>query len=103
MCSKSELLRAIRHEVEECRAYLDPGLTLSALAARCETNRTYVSQVLVDELGGFFDYVNGCRIAHFNNFRRSHPSATIEQATRAAGFRNRQTYYNALRRLMAGS
>ena len=79
MRSAEDILRTIRAEVEERQAFLERGLTLSGLADRCDTNRTYVSELLQEPFGGFFSYINNCRLA--------------------AGFRSRQSYYNALRRI----
>lgn len=94
-----EVLKAIRHTVEDEKAYLDNHLTLNSLSRRCGINRTYVSAVLSDRLGGFFSYVNQCRLAHVEAYKVAHPNADIEEAVLASGFSSRQTYYNARKRL----
>ena len=98
MRKTENLLSSIRCEVEERQAYLDGGLTLSGLAERCDTNRTYVSEILQAQFGGFFSYINNCRLAHAASYRTDHPTASIAEIARASGFRSRQSYYNALRR-----
>lgn len=47
---------------KEC-LYLDPNLTLAALAARVGTNRTYLSDYFCNVRHVmFYDYINGLRI-----------------------------------------
>ena len=100
--SKDNLINTVRLEVEDRQAYLDLGLTLASLATRCRTNRTYVSEALM-ELGGFFEYIGKLRLAYFAEYRLNHPRATVDQVAQASGFRSRQTYYNVLKKLqMAG-
>jgi len=99
MITQEEILEAIRREVEDRKAYLDPKLTLVSLSQRCETNRTYVSSLLTAQLGGFFTYINRHRLAHAAVYKEQHPGASIDEIAKASGFRNRQTYYNALHRL----
>ena len=91
---KAEILQTIRKVVEEDKAYLDSHLTLTALAHSCGYNRSYVSMVMNESLGGFFYYVNSCRLAHAERFRKENPDASIEQMAVASGFAYRQTYYS---------
>lgn len=99
MRSAEDILRTIRAEVEERQAFLERGLTLSGLADRCDTNRTYVSELLQEPFGGFFSYINNCRLAYAAKYQKQHPGASVAEIARAAGFRSRQSYYNALRRI----
>lgn len=98
MLNTDKILQTIRAEVEERQAYLEGDLTLSGLAARCDTNRTYVSEILKAQFGGFFAYINQCRLAHAAAYQAKHPGAPIHEVAHAAGFRSRQSYYNALHR-----
>lgn len=94
-----EILLAIRHTVEDEKAYLDNHLTLSSLSRKCGMNRTYVSRVLTDCFGGFFFYVNQCRLAHAEAYKIAHPKADVDEVALASGFNSRQTYYNARKRI----
>ena len=96
---KDEILRLIRHRVEEEQAYLDSHLTLGKLSQDCGRNRTYVSSVLNESLGGFFNYVNRCRLQHAEVYRQENPKADIDELAMACGFNSRQSYYNARKRL----
>ena len=96
---KEEILKLIRYEVETKKAYLDSHLTLLVLSRSCGVNRTYISQVMCEYLGGFFAYINRCRLAHAAQYRVEHPDASIEEMAEASGFGTRQSFYNARRHL----
>ena len=96
---KEEILRLIRHRVEEEQAYLDSHLTLGKLSQDCGCNRTYVSSVLNENLGGFFNYVNRCRLQHAEAYKQENPKADVDELAMACGFNSRQSYYNARKRL----
>ena len=96
---KEEILRLIRNRVEEEQAYLDSHLTLGKLSQDCGCNRTYVSSVLNENLGGFFNYVNRCRLQHAEAYKQENPKAAVDELAMACGFNSGQSYYNARKRL----
>ena len=96
---KAEILGAIRLQVEQQEACLDSHLTLGKLSQLCGCNRTYVSSVLNESLGGFFGYVNRCRLAHAEAYRKEHPEADADEVALLSGFNSRQSYYNARKKL----
>ncbi|MGX8690634.1 MAG: hypothetical protein ACSW76_08320 [Bacteroidaceae bacterium] len=96
---KEEIVSIIRHHVEDEQAYLDSHLTLSSLSRICGVNRTYISQVISDSMGGFYNYVNRCRLAHAARLKVQNPNASIEEIVTASGFGSRQSYYNVRRQL----
>lgn len=96
---KEEILRLIRHRVEAEQAYLDSHLTLGKLSQDCGCNRTYVSGVLNESLGGFFNYVNRCRLRHAEAYKQENPRADVDELALVSGFNSRQSYYNARKRL----
>lgn len=96
---KDEILRIIRHAVEEDEAFLDSHLTLASLSRTCGVNRTYVSSVMNEYLGGFFAYVNRCRLEYAARYKTQNPEAAIEELATAAGFGSRQSFYNARKQL----
>ena len=96
---KEEILRLIRHRVEDEQAYLDSHLTLGKLSQDCGCNRTYVSGVLNESLGGFFNYVNRCRLQHAEAYKQENPKADVDELALVSGFNSRQSYYNARKRL----
>lgn len=96
---KSEIVAIIRHYVEDEHAYLDSHITLNSLSRICGVNRTYISQVITEYLGGFYSYVNRCRLAHAARIKDERPDASIEEIVTASGFGSRQSYYNVRRQL----
>ena len=97
---KDEILSAIRAQVEDEQACLDSHLTLSKLSQLCGFNRTYVSSVLNETLGGFFTYVHRCRLEHAETYKKEHPEADMDEVALLSGFNNRQSYYNARKKLI---
>lgn len=97
---KEEILRAIRAQVEDAEACLDSHLTLSKLSQLCGVNRTYVSGVLNESLGGFFNYVNRCRLEHAETYKKEHPEADMDEVALLSGFNSRQSYYNARKKIV---
>lgn len=96
---REEILRLIRSRVEDEKAYLDSHLTLGKLSQDCGCNRTYVSAVLNESLGGFFNYVNRCRLHHAEAYKKENPRADVDELALESGFNSRQSYYNARKRL----
>lgn len=96
---KNSLAQTIRRFVEEEKGYLDSHLTLEKVSHHCGVNRTYVSQVINEKMGGFFSYFNHCRLEHAVLFKQEHPSASVEEIALASGFGSRQSYYNVRRQL----
>ena len=94
-----EITEIIRRCVEDEQAYLDSHLTLTSLSRTCGVNRTYLSQVMSERMGGFYVYVNRCRLAHVARLKVQQPDASIEEIVIASGFGSRQSYYNVRRQL----
>lgn len=93
-----EILRAIRRFVEQEQGYLDEHLTLTSLARSIGYNRTYVSAVLTDHLGGFFVYVNRCRLSHAARLQVEEPGISTSELIDRSGF-SRTTYYKVKKEL----
>lgn len=93
------IVKEIKTYVEEKRQFLNPHLTVVDVADNCGYGRTYVSQVLSSEMGGFFNYVNSLRLQYARQYREEHPLATQDEVACASGFTSRQTYYAVRRRM----
>lgn len=96
-----DVLSAIITVVEELEAYLDPHLTLQDVAERSGYNRTYVSSIIKEEFGGFFNYINRLRLQHVEDWQKEHPDGTLQDAILESGFNSRQAFYSAKSRLDA--
>ena len=96
---KIEIVNIIRHQVEDEQAYLDSHLTLNSLSRSCGVNRTYLSQVISECMGGFYSYVNRCRLSHVARLKEQQPEASIEEIVTSSGFGSRQSYDHVRRQL----
>ena len=85
----------IRAYVEEQRAYLDPHLKVDDVVEHCQLGRTYVSLTFQRRFGSFSNYVNGLRLAHYEQYTTDHPDETKESAAIASGFSNYMACYRA--------
>ncbi len=82
--------------LEECmgqeRAYLNPKLTLSELALRVGTNRTYLSNYINQTLHQtFFDYINSLRLTYATELLVS-TNLTLEVLAERSGFNSLSTF-----------
>jgi AraC-like DNA-binding protein len=96
---QEEILSALHRAMTEEEAFLDSHLTLASLSRMCGVNRTYVSRVMNDCLGGFFVYVNRCRLDYADRLREENPGMSVDEVALASGFGSRQSYYNIRRSL----
>ena len=85
----------IRAYVEGQRAYLDPHLKVDDVVEHCQLGRTYVSKTFQRRFGSFARYVNGLRLAHYEQYTANHPDETKESAAIASGFSNYMACYRA--------
>ena len=58
----------------------------------------YVSMASQRRFGSFARYVNGLRLAHYEQYMTIHPDETKESAALASGFPNYMSYYRAKQR-----
>ena len=96
---QDDIEKAIRALVEGQQAYLDSHLLLSDVASRIGVNNKYVSLVMQSRLGGFFAYVNRCRLAHAAKMQVAHPDMPIGEIIVDSGFGSRTTYYKIRKQL----
>lgn len=88
--------------VEEEQLYLDPNLTLAALATRVGTNRTYLSDYFCNVRHVmFYDYINGLRIQKkCVPLMLQHPEYTLEHIAQVSGFNSMATFHRAFKKIM---
>ena len=92
---------ALRRHVADARPYLDPGLTLGALADALGLSDKELSYVLNAGLGtGYTDYVNGLRVAEAQRQLRdpARADATVLEIAMASGFASKATFNRAFKR-----
>ena len=82
--------------LEECifkeQIYLDPKLTLTDLAKKVGTNRTYLSNYINQELNRtFFDYINSLRLEQATKLLLT-TNMTLEVIAEKSGFNSLSTF-----------
>ena len=95
----SRIAAEIEQFVNTEAAYLDPHLKLEQVVERCSFSRIYVSRVLTERFGSFYDYVNGLRLDYYDHYMAQHPNSTPEAAAEASGFTSYKAYTNVKERL----
>lgn len=80
--------------------YLTPELTISTLAQKVGTNRTYISRVINEEFGvSFNQYVNRYRIEHAKVIMRENPDMKYFLVAEKSGFTNEQSFYRNFKKI----
>ena len=83
----------------EEKLYLQPGLTLEALATRLHTNRTYVSRLVNGTYGQRFpDFLGSLRVAAAEEYILAHPDARQTEIAAACGFPNAPVFNAAFKK-----
>ena len=91
--TRQKIADGIEKALVRQRLYLNPNLRLKEVVDVCGYSQAYVSRVLREQYGGFFDYVNILRCRHVDEYIARHPEVTKEEAIIKSGFKDRQNYY----------
>lgn len=97
--TRQKIADGIEKALVKQRLYLNPNLGLKEVVEVCGYSQAYVSRVLREQYGGFFDYVNLLRCRHVENYAKQHPEVTKEESIIKSGFKDRQTYYRIKKHL----
>lgn len=97
--TRQKIIDGIDKALKQQRLYLNPNLSLKEVVEVCGYSQAYVSRVLREQYGGFFNYVNMLRCRHVNEYIAQHPEVTKEEAIIKSGFKDRQTYYRIKKHL----
>ncbi len=97
--TRQKIADGIEKALVKQRLYLNPNLGLKEVVEVCGYSQAYVSRVLREQYGGFFDYVNLLRCRNVENYAKQHPEVTKEESIIKSGFKDRQTYYRIKKHL----
>jgi AraC-like DNA-binding protein len=101
-----DLLDKLDHALETQKRYLDPNLTLGALAKELHTNREYLSRTINLFFGkSYTDYINGYRIKAALEILQSIANGTTKPRTilkiaNASGFKSTSTFNPAFKKVV---
>jgi PAS domain S-box-containing protein len=98
--TKNLLKQRLREIMSQEALYKTSGLTLSDLAEKLETNKTYLSQAINSEYGNFNEYLNRFRVIEACRLIQDglDPRYSIDHLYSKVGFSSRTTFYIAFKR-----
>jgi YesN/AraC family two-component response regulator len=102
--SVNETITSLKQRLREIMSnealYKIPGLTLSDLAEKLETNKTYISQAINSEYGNFNEYLNKLRVIEACRLIQNglDPRYSIDHLYSEVGFSSRTTFYEAFKK-----
>ena len=94
------LVAKFRRLMQEERLYLQPSLTLSDVAERLHTNKTYVSKMVNQTYKmGFPELLNILRVDYAQRYIRTHTNASQEEIAKASGFLSASSFNSTFKRI----
>ena len=80
--------------------FLQPGLSLEAVAVRLKSNKTYISKMVNQTYGiGFPEVLNILRVDYAQQYIRRHPDANQETIARSSGFQSASSFNTTFKRI----
>lgn len=97
---EESLLTRFQHLMMDEQLFLQPGLTLSDVAERLHSNKTYVSKMVNRNYNlGFPEVLNILRVDYAEQYIRKHKDATQEDIARACGFLSASSFNSTFKRI----
>jgi AraC-like DNA-binding protein len=73
--------------MQKNKVYLQPDVSLTQLSRELGTNRTYLSQLINQQLKmNFCNFINQYRLQEIENYLKEKPDATNQELADMAGF-----------------
>lgn len=89
-----------QHLMQRQQLFLQPGLSLTDVADKLGTNKTYVSKMVNRTYNlGFPEVLNIMRIDYASEYIRQHPDAPQEEIARRSGFLSASSFNIAFKRI----
>ena len=87
---------SLKKLLEIDQIFLNPEITLSDIARRIGTNRSYLSDYFNHECNSSFnDYINSLRLSHAEKLIKANPTMPIDEIASASGFNSTTTFRRA--------
>lgn len=99
--AEAALTLRFEEEIVKRKAFVESGISLSYVAERLESNRSYVSALINNVYGmNFNDYINKLRIeeACSRICTNTNPNFTIDHLYSEVGFTGKSTFYTAFKK-----
>ena len=93
----TQLKRKLTSLMKKKQLFLNPELSLSALAAELGTNRTYLSALINQQFGvNFSTYINQLRAEYAKNYMQQYPDTKKEELCQKSGFGSVSTMHRVM-------
>lgn len=93
--SDLKILRKIFIILTEEKLYQNPSLKRDDLAKAVNCNHTYLTRIIRQEYGSFYNLINGFRLIHARKLISSHKYLKFDIIAKESGFTSRQTFSRA--------
>jgi AraC-like DNA-binding protein len=81
------LMKKLKKHMQKNKVYLQPDVSLTQLSRELGTNRTYLSQLINQQLKmNFCNFINQYRLQEIENYLKEKPDATNQELADMAGF-----------------
>ena len=99
--AEDDSLRArFQHLMQEEKLFLSPSLTLTDVADRLRSNKTYISKMVNTTYNlGFPELLNTLRVDYAQQYILSHRGAHQEEIAKACGFLSASSFNNTFKRV----
>ena len=95
-----QLNAEFRRLLIERRAFLEPHLTVTEVARRLQTNKTYISKLVNESYGmPFPDLVNTLRVDYAEQYIVAHRDARQNEIAMACGFSSASSFNNIFKKV----
>lgn len=97
---EKDLLARFQHLMLDEQLFLQPSITLTDVAERLHTNKTYISRMVNQSYNlGFPEVLNILRVDYAEQYIRKYPAANQEDIARACGFLSASSFNSTFKRI----
>ena len=97
---EGSLVSRFQRMMQDEQLFLTPGLTLSDVADRLHSNKTYISKMVNQTYGvGFPEVLNILRVDYAQQYVRKHPDASQVDVAKASGFVSASSFNTVFKRI----
>lgn len=97
---EGSLVSRFQRLMTDNQLFLQPGLSLDTVAARLNSNKTYISKMVNQTYGiGFPEVLNILRVDYAQQYMQKHKDASQEEVARASGFLSASSFNTVFKRI----
>ena len=97
---EGSLVYRFQRLMQDEQLFLQPSLTLTEVADRLHSNKTYISKMVNQTYGiGFPEVLNVLRVDYAQQYMRAHKSASQKEVAKEAGFLSASSFNTVFKRI----